>query len=157
MQLETWLVKCVRQDCKNLLLNSQKVCPVEFIAKLRYLTVESTNNSQKARQIASTLSKWQKRGQPWQGPRNMKNKENLHSPRAIWGNTFEWEKPICTMDLTCTNHKRDGKIRKITWTFFSISNKRLRPVSAIFLSVWRNARFIESMKSFGCCFFEVKI
>jgi hypothetical protein len=37
-----------------------------------------------------------------------------------------------------------------TWKFFSISNNRFRPVSAIFLSVWRNAHIIESITSFSC-------
>lgn len=38
-----------------------------------------------------------------------------------------------------------------TWKFFSISSRRLSPVSAIFLSVWRNAQIIESITSFNCC------
>jgi hypothetical protein len=46
--------------------------------------------------------------------------------------------------------RRGGGGVEHTWKFFSISNNRFRPVSAIFLSVWRNAHIIESITSFSC-------
>lgn len=34
MQLKSWLVKCVRQDGKYFLLNSQEICSIKLIAEL---------------------------------------------------------------------------------------------------------------------------
>ena len=47
MQLKSWLMKCVRQDCKYFLLYGQKICSIKLIAKLGSLQYQKKAKNKK--------------------------------------------------------------------------------------------------------------
>lgn len=56
MQLKSWLMKCVRQDCKYFLLYGQEICSIKLIAKLGSLQYQGKEKENKKKRISDYLS-----------------------------------------------------------------------------------------------------
>jgi len=141
MKFEPRLMKSVRQNSKYLLLNCQKVCSIKLITELWCLfnvtNRHSTNKKKINRDFFFLISKKLieiNEGKLEGGSESSKTRKTMG--KKLWRSTVRVMNKIIYKDHT--------------WNFFNISNNRFSPVSAIFLSVCRNAHIIESITSFSC-------